>query len=211
MTTDIIAAIDEVTAPQCGWCNKPLREDGPSADFCNEQHQMAWQDGTGTPQPSWIGRTLGEPARIDAQAFDVRTLAWQPPAEVVEVRMERPAYDELWHGFELVPVAVGYDCWFLRGADGHEVEVPREVVAEAVPLEFTRPIGLSKQEEIRECLRQFTQQLAEAADRIRDRHQPAIFCRDQAEVFTRPVGGGEWVSLGHVPAGSLDWLPGGTP
>ena len=109
MTADIIAAIDEITAPQCGWCNKPLRADGPSDYFCNEQHQMAWRDGTAAPRPSWIGRALGEPVRILA------------------------------------------------------------------------------------------------------RHQPVVSCRDQAEVFTRPVGGGEWVSLGYVPTGALDWLPGGEP
>jgi hypothetical protein len=192
VTADIIAAIDEVTAPQCGWCNKPLRADGPSDYFCNEQHQMAWRDGTAAPRPSWIGRALGEPVRVDVQAFDVRTLTWQPPADVVEVRVERPAFDELWRGFELLPVAVGYDRWFLRGADGHEVEVPGEVVANAMPLQLTRRDGLSEQEQIQESLRQCARQFAEAADRIRALRQPVV-------------------SLGYVPTGALDWLPGGEP
>lgn len=170
---DIIATIDEVTAPQCGWCNKPLRADGPSDYFCNEQHQTAWRDGTIAPQPEWI---TSEPLRLQGGSVFARpseeTLTWRPPDEVVEVRMDRPVYDELWRGCELVPIAVGHTRWFLRGADGHEVQVPQEVVDEATPLEFTRPVGLSEQAGVQECLRQLAQQFAEAADRIRARRLP---------------------------------------
>lgn len=40
--TDIIALIDEVTTPRCGWCRNPLAEDGPSRDFCGELCQGQW-------------------------------------------------------------------------------------------------------------------------------------------------------------------------
>lgn len=40
--TDIIDLIDQVTAPTCGWCQTPLRPDGPSRDFCGEVCQAQW-------------------------------------------------------------------------------------------------------------------------------------------------------------------------
>jgi hypothetical protein len=26
----------------CGWCRQPLDENGPSPDFCGEEHQLRW-------------------------------------------------------------------------------------------------------------------------------------------------------------------------
>lgn len=35
-------AIDELAVHECGHCSKPLADDGPSMDFCSEEHQAAW-------------------------------------------------------------------------------------------------------------------------------------------------------------------------
>jgi len=35
-------AIDTLAVHQCAWCSKPLAEDGPSADFCEDYCQAAW-------------------------------------------------------------------------------------------------------------------------------------------------------------------------
>jgi len=40
--TDIIDLIDQVTTPTCGHCDRPLRPDGPSLDFCGETCAEAW-------------------------------------------------------------------------------------------------------------------------------------------------------------------------
>lgn len=47
--TDIIDLIDQVTAPTCGSCAKPLRADGPSLDFCGEVCAEAWRRQHGEP------------------------------------------------------------------------------------------------------------------------------------------------------------------
>jgi hypothetical protein len=40
--SDIITAIDEVTAAVCGWCQEPLREDGPSFLYCDDECQWEY-------------------------------------------------------------------------------------------------------------------------------------------------------------------------
>ncbi|AHH98300.1 hypothetical protein [Kutzneria albida] len=56
MTPDIIAAIDQVTAPVCGWCQAELRSDGPSEYYCNDVCQYEWQRLQGVALASPIGR-----------------------------------------------------------------------------------------------------------------------------------------------------------
>jgi hypothetical protein len=37
-----LAAIDEVAVHACGWCQRPLADDGPSPDFCGDVCQHQW-------------------------------------------------------------------------------------------------------------------------------------------------------------------------
>lgn len=60
--TDIIALIDEVTTPHCGWCRNPLAEDGPSRDFCGE-----------VCQGQWTLRCAAPDAEVDNEAFTLAT------------------------------------------------------------------------------------------------------------------------------------------
>lgn len=39
---DTLDAIDQLAVHECGHCSKPLREDGPSQDYCNQDCQAAW-------------------------------------------------------------------------------------------------------------------------------------------------------------------------
>lgn len=47
--TDIIDRIDAVTAPVCASCTRPLRDDGPSGDFCGETCAETWRRRQGEP------------------------------------------------------------------------------------------------------------------------------------------------------------------
>lgn len=72
--TDIIDLIDQVTAPTCGHCTKPLRPDGPSQDFCGEVCAEAWKAGLSpwlSEPPSWYGplaSIVPRPAVVDLRA-----------------------------------------------------------------------------------------------------------------------------------------------
>lgn len=92
--TDIIDLIDQVTAPTCGSCAKPLRADGPSLDFCGEVCAEAWNAGR---TPSLMDRLTpaGRPAEFlpttplpgfRMELTDGRTWpAWTPTPNTVAV------------------------------------------------------------------------------------------------------------------------------
>lgn len=46
---EFLARVDDVTAPTCGTCTAPLRPDGPSLDFCNDECSLAWYRTQGEP------------------------------------------------------------------------------------------------------------------------------------------------------------------
>jgi hypothetical protein len=91
-------AIDEVAVHECGHCRKPLRDDGPSADYCNEACQTAYLGdkqrvatltgyrepvdlmyGGATPAPVRPGG-YATPADIRADLNAMRALLSQEPA-----------------------------------------------------------------------------------------------------------------------------------
>jgi len=55
---DLIDRIDALTTPTCGHCQRPLHEDGPSADFCGETCAELWRSQGGNHDEPWYGHTL---------------------------------------------------------------------------------------------------------------------------------------------------------
>lgn len=95
--TDIIDLIDQVTAPTCGHCTKPLRPDGPSADFCGEVCAEAWNAGLSPwlsePPPSWEGPlasmvAVPQPAVVDLRPFSGEQPTFLPTTPLPGFRME---------------------------------------------------------------------------------------------------------------------------
>lgn len=60
--------IDAATSPVCGWCQRTLPPNGPSADFCGELHQSYWHTHHRDVGPLWSPIGVGAavvPCRIE--------------------------------------------------------------------------------------------------------------------------------------------------
>ncbi|MFC5053584.1 hypothetical protein [Saccharothrix xinjiangensis] len=77
--TDLLARIDEVTAPRCGWCTSTLADNAPSGDFCNELHQQLWQ-GRST-LPAWSVPPRSGALRLDLAAASAAAASARTPEE----------------------------------------------------------------------------------------------------------------------------------
>lgn len=86
MIEDVIARIDQAVG--CQLCGKPLRDNGPSPDFCKESCQEGWyaKRASRRPEaavPSYVGLDRGEHAvgeqvaEFAEQTLGVRLDSWQ--------------------------------------------------------------------------------------------------------------------------------------
>jgi hypothetical protein len=56
---DILDRIDDAIRPVCGWCTRALPENGPSLDFCDDEHQELWTTRRGEPIVGYREAGLG--------------------------------------------------------------------------------------------------------------------------------------------------------
>lgn len=104
---DILAAIDAVTAPVCGWCSRPLDPNGPSLDFCGhdpareheQQCQTLWHARRAERLLSY--REAGHQFYVDAARFRAPAVA-EPPSPVEAALMRVPARDAHWQPLGVV-------------------------------------------------------------------------------------------------------------
>lgn len=140
------------------------------------QHESSSPETTPRIASSFFERLLRENAAAAGRYPGLpRALArpvWQPPRDVVEVRMHRGLFCDSWD-FSARPAFPMQIRWFLRGADAEEQEVPVEVVAEAMPIRVVRYDALPPEHRGRETVRHIVRQFTEAAERIRVRQQGA--------------------------------------